>query len=210
MADLPILYSFRRCPYAMRALLAIAVSETPCILREVALSNKPPQLIEASPKATVPVLVLQDGEVLDESLKIMSWALNRNDPQGWMEADQAETTALVETNDGAFKHHLDRYKYSERYGVDPLEHRSAALHILSDLDERTSASTNLCGERMSLADAALMPFVRQFSLVDPTWFSSQPLPSLKGWLARHLSSPLFERISVRVEPWSEGDLHTLF
>ena len=205
MADLPILYSFRRCPYAMRARLALAVSETYCILREVALSNKPAQLIAASSKATVPVLILPRGEVLDGSLDIMRWALGRNDPLGWLLADGHATRALIETNDEAFKHHLDRYKYSDRYGVDPVEHRSAGLEILMNLDDRLAAQANLCGEGMTLADAALLPFVRQYAQVDPAWFAGHPLPNLKGWLDRHLSSPLFDRISVRVQPWSEGD-----
>jgi glutathione S-transferase len=210
MADLPILYSFRRCPYAIRARLALAVSETVCVLREVALSNKPAPMIEASPKATVPVLVLQDGLVLDESLEIMRWALERRDPQCWLAADEAETQALVEANDGPLKYHLDRYKYAGRYGVDPVEHRSAGLDILSSLNDRLTAHDNLCGERMSLADAALLPFVRQYAQVDRNWFDAQPLPGLAQWLARHLSSPLYERVSVRVPPWSEGDPETLF
>jgi glutathione S-transferase len=157
MADLPILYSFRRCPYAMRARLALAVSETSCVLREVQLSNKPAQLIAASPKATVPVIVLPMGRVLEESIDIMRWALRRSDPQGWLEADQAATQALIEANDGAFKQHLDRYKYPDRYGVDPIEHRSLGLAILSGLDERLAAQANLCGDGMSLADAACCP-----------------------------------------------------
>jgi glutathione S-transferase len=210
MADLPILYSFRRCPYAMRARLALAVSKTVCVLREVALSNKPAPMVEASPKATVPVLVLEHGRVLDESLEIMRWALERRDPQRWLAADGAATQALIEANDGPFKHHLDRYKYASRYGVDPAEHRSAGLDILIGLHERLTAQANLCGERMSLADAALLPFVRQYAEVDRSWFDAQPLPSLRRWLERHLSSPLYERISVRVNPWSEGDPPILF
>jgi glutathione S-transferase len=210
MTELPILYSFRRCPYAMRARLALAVSETCCILREVALSNKPAQLITASPKATVPVLVLPMGEVLDESLDIMRWALARSDLSGWLQADQATTQALIEANDGAFKHHLDRYKYADRYGVEPAEHRSAGLDILSGLDDRLAAQANLCGHAMSLADAALLPFVRQYVQIDKAWFDGQPLPNLKRWLERHLSSPLLNSISVRLRPWCEGDPLILF
>lgn len=205
MADLPVLYSFRRCPYAMRARLALAVSETECILREVALSKKPAQLVAASPKATVPVLVLPDGGVLDESLDIMRWALDRSDPMDWLGADPAATQSLIEVNDGVFKHHLDRYKYPDRYGLDPVEHRSAGFDILSGLEDRLALQANLCGERMSLADAALLPFVRQYAQVDRTWLDGQPLPHVKRWLQQHLSSPLFERISIRVQPWSEGD-----
>jgi glutathione S-transferase len=205
MTDLPILYSFRRCPYAMRARLALAISGTRCILREVALSNKPAQLVAASPKATVPVLVLPDGQVLDQSLDIMLWALERSDPEGWLEADRAEMLGLIETSDGRFKHHLDRYKYPDRYGADPDEHRWAALNILTGLDSRLAAQAELCGDAMSLADAALLPFVRQYAQVDRAWFDGQPLLNLQHWLGRHLASPLFDRISVRTRPWSEGD-----
>ena len=205
MADLPILYSFRRCPYAMRARLALAASETGCILREVKLADKPAALIAASAKATVPVLVLATGEVLEESLDIMRWALERNDPQGWLKADPADTQALIDANDGPFKHHLDRYKYADRHDADPVEHRSAGLAILAGLDARLSAQRELCSGRMTLADAALLPFVRQFALVDKAWFERQPLAKLRAWLERHLASPLFECISLRLRPWSEGD-----
>jgi glutathione S-transferase len=194
----------------MRARLTLAVSETVCVLREVVLSNKPVQMIEASPKATVPVLVLADGLVLDESIEIMRWALGRRDPQCWLAADGAETQALIEANDGPFKYHLDRYKYASRYDADPVEHRFAGLDILSGLNDRLAAHANLCGERMSLADAALLPFVRQYAEVDRGWFDAQPLPDLRSWLQRHLRSPLYERISLRVHPWSEGDPPILF
>lgn len=210
MADPPILYSFRRCPYAMRARLALAVSDTHCLLREVRLSNKPAELMIASPKATVPVLVHGAGEVLDESLDIMLWALERSDPQGWLQADRDVARALIETNDGAFKYHLDRYKYADRYGVDPVEHRSAGLAILSSLDRRLAVRANLCGDRMSLADAALLPFVRQYAQVDRAWFDCQPLSDLHLWLERHVASPLFDRIAIRVQPWSEGDAVVIF
>lgn len=208
--DIPILYSFRRCPYAMRARLALVVSETTCILREVALSNKPAELIAASGKGTVPILVPENGEVLEESLDIMLWALRRKDPEGWLEADPAETQALIAANDGAFKYHLDRYKYADRSGDDPVKHRSAGLNILHGLDERLAAHANLCGDWMSLADAALLPFVRQYAQVDRAWFEAQPLPHLRRWLERHLYSPLFARISLRVRPWSKGDPAILF
>jgi glutathione S-transferase len=194
----------------MRARLALAVSETSCVLREVALSNKPAQLIAASPKATVPVLVLPMGQVLEESIDIMRWALGRSDPGGWLQADPGPTRALIEANDGAFKQHLDRYKYPDRYGVDPVEHRSAGLEILIGLDERLAAHANLCGDGTSLADAALLPFVRQYTQVDRAWFDDQPLPNLRQWLERHLSSRMFHRISLRVRPWSEGDPPILF
>src|SRR4051812_30888674 len=142
----PILYSFRRCPYAMRARLALAVSETGCEIREVKLRDKPAELIAASPKATVPVLVLPDGEVIDESLEVMRWALRRNDPENWLQGDDV---ALIAANDGAFKYHLDRYKYPERHGVDPVAHRASGLALLTVLEAQLAGHPWLCGSRQS-------------------------------------------------------------
>lgn len=198
----PILYSFRRCPYAMRARMALAISGTRCHIREVKLSRKPAELIAASAKATVPVLVLDDGLVLEESLDIMRWALGQNDQEGWLER---EDSALIETNDGPFKHHLDRYKYPERHGSDPVSHRAAGLDLLGLLNERLATQDNLCGERRGITDIALFPFIRQFAETDRPWFDAQPLPHLQAWLARHLGSDLFAAIMVRLEPWQPED-----
>ena len=194
----PILYSFRRCPYAMRARLALASSQTRYELREVKLSAKPAAMLAASPKGTVPVLVLWDGEVIDQSIDIMRWALTRHDPDGWLERDDA---ALIARNDGAFKHDLDRYKYPERHNSDAIFHRESGLAFLLELDSRISSGGQLCGGEMGITDAAIMPFVRQFAAVDRAWFDSQPLPQLKTWLAGHLSSGLFDAIMVRHDPW---------
>ena len=198
----PVLYSFRRCPYAMRARLAIAVSSTGCVLREVKLAAKPEAMLAASPKGTVPVLVLPDGNVIDESLDIMRWSLATRDPERWLEGDDA---ALIGRNDGPFKHDLDRYKYPERYGVDPLKHRAMGLEFLLELDGRLDRTSQLCGPVRSMADAAIVPFVRQFAAVDQKWFSDQPLLRLKVWLADHTSSELFNMIMLQVAPWSPGD-----
>ncbi len=198
----PVLYSFRRCPYAMRARLAIAVASTGCVLREVKLSAKPEAMLAASPKGTVPVLVLPDGQVIDESLDIMRWALATQDPEHWLEGDDPE---LIDRNDGPFKHDLDRYKYPERCGIDPLKHRALGLDFLRELDCRLGRTRQLCGPVRSMADAAIMPFVRQFAATDQTWFSAQPLPHLKNWLADHISSELFSLIMLRFAPWSPGD-----
>lgn len=184
----PILYSFRRCPYAIRARMALLVSDTACEIREVKLSDKPAALRAASPKATVPVLVLADGQVIDESLDIMRWALRRRDPEGWLEGDDA---ALIAANDGAFKHHLDRYKYPERHDADPARHRDQGLAILAGLETRLQGGGHLCGDRRSLTDAAIVPFVRQFAAVDRAWFDGQRLPALQRWLSAWLASPLF-------------------
>jgi glutathione S-transferase len=194
----PILYSFRRCPYAIRARLALAISETPYALREVELARKPDAMLAASPKGTVPVLVLVDGTVIDESLAIMHWALTRYDPQGWLERDDP---VLVARNDGPFKHALDRYKYPDRYYSDPQSHRDRALEFLGELDARLAAAGQLCGAEPGLADAAIMPFVRQFAAVDREWFLSLPLPHLQAWLEKHIVSPLFHSVMVRSAPW---------
>lgn len=186
----PILYSFRRCPYAMRARMALLISDTVCEIREVKLSDKPAELIAASPKATVPVLILPDGRVIDESLDIMRWALGRHDPEHWLDGDDLP---LIESNDGEFKYHLDRYKYPDRYADDAAEHRAIGLAMLTHLEARLTASEFLCGENRSLSDAAIMPFVRQFAQTDRQWFDAQPLPSVQRWLAVQLASPLFVR-----------------
>ena len=197
-----VLYSFRRCPYAMRARLAIAVSETGCVLREVKLSTKPEAMLAASPKGTVPVLVLPGGNVIDESLGIMRWALAQRDPECWLVGDDL---ALIERNDGPFKHDLDRYKYPERYGVDPLRHRTLGMEFLRELDGRLERTSQLCGPVRSMTDAAIVPFVRQFAAVDQAWFNQKPLLRLKVWLADHISSELFSMIMLRVAPWALGD-----
>ncbi|WP_233503709.1 glutathione S-transferase [Sphingomonas psychrotolerans] len=182
----------------MRARMALTVSETVCEIREVRLRDKPAELIAASPKATVPVLVLPDGWVIDESLDIMRWALGRNDPEGWLAGDDA---ALIHANDGPFKHHLDRYKYPDRHASDPAEHRALGLAMLERLEARLAAGAYLCGEQRSLTDAAIMPFVRQFAAVDRDWFAAQPLPGVQRWLAGQIASDLFAAVMVQRPQW---------
>ena len=179
-----LLYSFRRCPYAMRARMALLISGVAFEIREVRLSDKPGALLEASSKGTVPVLVLRDGTVIDESLDIMRWALQRHDPEDWLAGEDA---ALIAMFDGAFKHHLDAYKY----GDDPLAERAAGLAMLEPLEGRLVGAANLCGEARAMTDIAIMPFVRQFAMVDRAWFDALPLPRVQDWLARHMASPLF-------------------
>lgn len=207
MSDLPILYSFRRCPYAMRARMALLASGIMCEIREVALKNKPAEMIEVSPKATVPVLLLPDGQVIDESIDIMRWALRRSDSEDWLGAGGDD---LIARNDGPFKHHLDRYKYPGRHASDPVEHRAAGLAILRDLEARLQGRENLCRDRRSLADIAIMPFVRQFAQTDRVWFDAQDLPQLQGWLERHVASPLFAQAMIRLDVWPPGAAPTLF
>jgi len=183
--------------------MALLVSGTGCTIREVKLSRKPAELIAASPKATVPVIVRTDGGVIEESLAIMRWALEQNDPEGWLER---EDRALIEANDGLFKHHLDRYKYPERHGSDPTEHRAAGLALLAGLETRLAAGRNLCGDARGITDIAIFPFVRQFAETDRSWFETQPLPRLQSWLCGHLQSRLFREIMVRLDPWLPADV----
>ena len=197
----PILYSFRRCPYAMRARMALHVSETPHEVREVVLRDKPDALLEASPKGTVPVMVLTGGTVLEESLDIMRWALAQNDAEGWLKRTDE---GLIAANDGPFKHHLDRYKYATRHDSDPEEHRAEARAILMRLQDRLADQPYLCGETRGLADAAIFPFVRQFAHTDREWFASQPWPDLVRWLEGWKSSDLFKAVMVKREQWKPG------
>jgi glutathione S-transferase len=204
---LPILYSFRRCPYAIRARLALLVSETCCAIREVKLSAKPAELIAASPKATVPVLVLADGRALDQSLDIMRWALARYDPAGWLDRGDE---GLIETNDGPFKQHLDRAKYPDRYGEDAKHHYDACVALLRPIEDPLVGAPYLCGDRFGLTDAAILPFVRQFAAIDRGRFEALPLPHLRGWLDRLLATSLFEAAMQRLPPWQKGDPETRF
>ena len=200
---LPILYSFRRCPYAMRARLAIAYSNVEVELREVELRNKPQAMLLISPKATVPVLQLEDGRVLDESLDIMFWALQQNDVEQWLKAvNLNHAQALIQRNDEQFKYYLDRYKYADRYpAYSELYYRQQAELFLTDLEGLLTQSVFLCGEHFSLADAAILPFIRQFCAVDPLWFKDSPYPALRRWLNHFLASSLFERVMEKYPYW---------
>ena len=207
MTALPILYSFRRCPFAMRARMALLVSGQTVELREIVLRTKPQAMLDASPKGTVPVLVLSDGRVIDQSLDIMRWALARHDPETWLQGDDA---GLIERFDGPFKQHLDRYKYPGRHGSDPIAHRTAGLEHLQLLEQRLGASGFLCGPAPMLADIALFPFIRQFAATDQAWFDAQPLPYVQAWLAGLIASDLFASAMLRPPPWQPGDAPTLF
>ena len=200
MTEKPILYSFRRCPYAMRARMAIAVSGTQVRLREVLLKDKPDEMLAASAKGTVPVLV--DGEaVIDESLEVMMWALKRNDPEGWL---SRKDDALIAENDGPFKHHLDRYKYSTRYeDADAEEHRAAGFAFLQKLDARLADSDYLHGAARGFTDIAIFPFVRQFRIADKEWFDAAPIPNVQRWLNALMGSALFKSVMEKYPLWKE-------
>ena len=207
---LPILYSFRRCPYAMRARMALMVAGITVELREVKLANKPPELLAISPKATVPVLQVDSSTLLEESLDIMHWALAQNDPEGWLAGNDKD---LIARNDGAFKHHLDRYKYPTRYPEEAAgdeatfryDHRGHRLKILGELNDRLQSQPFLNGNARSLVDIAIFPFIRQFANTDRDWFDEQPLQPLQEWLEAHLASDLFASIMGKYTPWAAGD-----
>jgi UPF0176 protein len=205
--DAPILYSFRRCPYAIRARLALLASGIRCEMREIALSQKPESMLSASPKGTVPVLVLKD-KVFEQSLDIMQWALEQNDPSHWStvgKAHHAQALEWVSSCDGEFKNNLDRYKYPNRYELtDGLRHREAGSVFLQQLNTRLMSSACLMGEKWTWVDAAIAPFVRQFARTDREWFDAQPWPALKGWLENFEQSAAYLEVMHKYKVWHQG------
>ena len=212
MSDYPLLYSFRRCPYAMRSRMALKKAGIICELREVVLRDKPSEMLELSPKGTVPVLKLADGTVLEESLDIMHWALNLRDPDRWLEPID-EIGALVNLLDNEFKITLDKYKYYIKYPEFSQQYyRSEGEKFLIYLNEilTKNQGLGLCDLRTTLADIAAFPFVRQFAFVDKTWFDQTPYKMLQGWLDFHLSSSLFKNVMKKYKAWMPGDPLILF
>ena len=204
MSDLPILYSFRRCPYAMRARMALATAGAKVMLREVLLKDKPAEMLTASPKATVPVLVLSEGRVMEESLDIMRWALEHSDPLSWLKGNALDSEWISEC-DSDFKHWLDRYKYAERHPEHTAEdYRQSAEAFIQKLEHQLSGTDWVGGDSASATDVALFPFIRQFSGVDPSWWQSAPYPSVSRWLDNWLNSALFSAIMVKYPRWEPG------
>ena len=194
----------------MRARMAILSSGVQVELREILLKDKPVQMIEASPKATVPVLVLEEGSVIDESLDVMHWALRENDPENWMRTDAAP---LIAKNDGPFKSALDRYKYANRYRDEEIvseEQRAICAATFADYESRLSNHAFLISNAPSIADNAIFPFVRQCANVDRAWFDSQPWPKLQTWLDGFLSSERFAIAMQKYDPWQSGDVPLIF
>ncbi|WP_130905663.1 glutathione S-transferase [Pseudomonas sp. Sample_22] len=192
------LYSFRRCPYAMRARMALRYAGVAVDIVEVSLKAKPPEMLALSSKGTVPVLSV-GGQVIEESLDIMRWALAQNDPQDWLLKDdpqgQLRVAELIAENDQSFKIHLNRYKYAERYPEQPMEtYRAEGSQFLHKLDQLLERRDYLLAQHPSLADVALMPFIRQFAHVDRDWFAQTPYRHLQAWLQRFLESDLFTSI----------------
>ena len=216
--NLPVLYSFRRCPYAIRARMVLLYTSINVELREVLLREKPPSMLAISAKGTVPVLQLQDGTVLDQSCDIMHWALAQNDPQHWLRADLAEATGdLISRNDNQFKRDLDSYKYWPRFDFgshnasgesSPITARAQCELFLSELEQSLKRQPYLLAEQLTLVDIALFPFIRQFAFVDKQWFDQSPYPALRAWLQQFLEHELFLRAMKKSPPWRDGDVQT--
>lgn len=206
---LPILYSFRRCPYAMRARMALKYCNVQVEHREILLKNKPQSMLQFSPKGTVPVLVVDDF-VIDESLEVMQWALNLNDKDDWLLCDQADLREtmndLIQKCDVQFKPQLDRYKYSDRFELSEEQYRNQAEWFLSELNTRLENGPYLMGDKISMADVAIFPFIRQCAFVNKNWFDNNEYTLLQKWLEKLLIWPVFLSIMQKVPLWSDDVL----
>ena len=196
----------------MRARMAIAISGQQVEFREVILRDKPQSMIELSPKGTVPVLSLSSGQVIDESLDVIDWALKLNDPDNWLRSNKSEKSSkLIHTNDNEFKHHLDRYKYSKRYDNEyPLAHREKCLIFITELEEQLGYSQFLYDDKISALDISILPFIRQFRITDMNWFDSLAKPNIQNWLMKFLESKLFKSIMIKYDKWEKGDEKIFF
>ena len=196
----------------MRARMAIYTSQQRCEIREVLLKDKPPSMLGYSSKGTVPVLVLQSGNVIDESLDVIDWALDINDPYNWKRSkDSKKTKELIEINDGDFKFHLDRYKYSKRYeNEDPNFHREKCLTFIKMINKELEKSIYIYDNEISYIDISLLPFIRQFRIADNEWFDELPYENVKSWLSKFLDSSLLNSIMKKYDLWKEGDEVTIF
>jgi len=205
----PILYSFRRCPYCMRAHMALKNAGIKIELREVELKNMPQQLLDLSPDATVPVLLLSDGEVMTESWDIVKWALSQHDPENWSGNDNEyflDAEILIETNDYSFKLDLDHYKYADRHPEQTQEqYRIACETFIEELEDMLSDKRYLLADKISLADIGVFPFVRQFSLVDKDWFEQSDYPAVRNWLQQLIDTDLFQHVFQKHELWQAND-----
>ncbi|HEY7884522.1 MAG TPA: glutathione S-transferase [Cellvibrionaceae bacterium] len=211
-SPVPCLYSFRRCPYAIRARLGLLCAGLQVSLREVVLKDKPAQMLAISPKGTVPVLQLADGSVIEQSRDIMTWALEQQDPIGLLDANILhQAGALIEQNDNEFKYWLDRYKYADRYlEMTQTEYRQRGEVFLQVLDVLLSRNRYLLGVNASIADIGILPFVRQFAHVDRHVFYRLPYPNLQRWLQHWLEHPFFVRAMIKFPPWQDGDDEVVF
>ena len=202
--DMPILYSFKRCPYAMRARLALKLANIQCELREVRLNNKPKHMLEVSPKGTVPILILED-KIIDESIEIINWVLDQNNIfKDNISSEQIKITEqIIDIFDNKFKYHLDRYKYSNRYeNADKKFHQKECLDILIDLEKVISDGNWFFGNELNKLDISILPFLRQFRIADPHWFDSlKQIPKIQKLLYNFLDSNLLNQIMFSYEVW---------
>ncbi len=205
----PILYSFRRCPYCMRAHMGLKYSLLIIKLREVSLKEMPDELLKVSPHETVPVLILSADNVMDESWDILKWALLKNDPDNWLGEDNKyllDAEMLVETNDFSFKENLDHYKYADRHPEHSKEHyRNEGEEFIEELEDMLSDNAYLLADTVTIADIAIFPFVRQFSLVDKTWFDESRYTRVQHWLESLINSKLFQDVFQKHDFWKSGD-----
>lgn len=227
---LPILYSLRNCPYAMRARLAIYKSTVPIELRDIVLKNKPIEMLTASPKGTVPTLVLPPGQVIDESLEVMVWALNEKDPNNLLHSGAVKVNgqvsapvnekvneqlnkmlALIYQFDEEFKQALEQYKCAKRYHETNLEQcRQACEVYIQHLEQRLTASNYLIDDQESLADIALLPYIRQFARIERQWYLQSPYPNVKKWLNHYLQSAMFTKVMAKYPLWSLNSEQIIF
>lgn len=214
-SDLPILYSLRRCPYAMRGRMGIALSKQQVLLREIVTKDKPSELLASSPKGTVPVLVLPDGQIIEQSLDVMNWALQQNDPQDLLRSSNPalsqQVHQLIKVNDDEFIGHLEKYRASVRYrNIDTEQHRQACEGFISKLEALLTDQAYFFGETPSLADFAVMPFVSQFVRVEKKWFVQSEYQNVGRWLRAHLESKLYTQVMKQYPLWNETKQDCLF
>ena len=205
-STIPILYSLQNCPYAMRARLALLLSEQSIIIRAITLKDKPPAMLQASPKGTVPVLLLADGTVIEESFEIMLWALKQSDPYNLLPQNQTDSQQqviqLIQRGDDEFKHPLEQYRAAKRYHRDSeIQWREQCEAFIQELEQRITANGFFVGNSPSLADYAFIPFMRQFGRVDRKWFAAAPYPNVKAWLNTQLQSQLYARMMNKHQLW---------
>jgi len=204
----PILYSLRQCPYAMRARLGLLLAQQSVILRDIVMTSIPDEMFAASAKGEVPVLVFDDGKVIDESLDIMLWALKENDPRNLLysqnETMLSNMLALIERSDHEFVEALNKYKAASRYHDDNLdEYRQLCEPFIKNLEHKLTKHNFIMGEQASLVDYAILPFIRQFSRVDKKWYQQAPYPKLRAWLERHYQNPIFSKAMKKYPQWLE-------
>ena len=203
-----ILYTFRRCPYAMRARMALAYAGIELELREILLKDKPQDMLNQSPKGTVPTLITSSGDVIDESLDVIYWALEQNDPDNWLPCDD-NGIELIQKHDNNFKPLLDKYKYADRHTeLSESEHRNNTLPFIEQLNHLLTESPYLAGQKPTLCDIAIFPFIRQYAMVDKQWFDEQPYPALQAWLSALLESALFKSIMKKYKLYNDGHNYT--